>query len=98
MPDDDRQTEILEGARDFIQREIRPYAGSFDESGVLPPALIEKMAAKGYLGASFPQEYGGLEMDPIHYGLLTEEVGKACCSTRALLTVQTSLVGESLLK
>jgi alkylation response protein AidB-like acyl-CoA dehydrogenase len=56
------------------------------------------MAEKGYLGATFPKEYGGLALDPEYYGLFTEEIGKACCSTRALFTVHTSLVGETLIK
>ncbi|HFC12464.1 MAG TPA: acyl-CoA dehydrogenase, partial [Anaerolineae bacterium] len=48
--------------------------------------------------APFPQEYGGLGLDPIYYGLFTELFGKACTATRSLLTVHSSLVGETLLR
>ena len=98
MSSDERQKAIIEEACLFADQEIRPYATEFDQQGFLPRELLDKMADKGYLAASFPEEFGGLELDPVYYGLLTEVIGKACCSTRALLTVQTSLVGETLLK
>ena len=37
-------------------------------------------------------------MESVEYGMLTEQIGKACSSARTLLTIQTSLVGESLLR
>lgn len=89
---------ILNEARQFSDQEVRPFAGEFEEKGAIPRELINKMAAKGYLGASFPKEYGGLGLDPVYYGLFTEEIGKACASTRSILTVHTSLVGETLLR
>ena len=92
------QQEIIAEARDFASREIRPFSVQFEENEAIPRELIEKMANKGYLGASFPKTYGGLEMEPVLYGLFTEEIGKACSSTRALLTVHTSLVGETILR
>lgn len=91
-------TRILEEAAEFAAQEIRPLAAEIDQSGVLPRILISKMAQRGYLSASWPKEYGGLELDPVAYGLLTEQIGKACSNTRALLTVQTSLLGETMLR
>lgn len=98
MKDSISQQMILEEASTFADQEIRPRAKEFDHKGVLARDLIEKMAEKRYLLASLPQRYGGLGLDPIYYGLFTEEIGKACCSTRGLITVQSSLVGETLLK
>jgi alkylation response protein AidB-like acyl-CoA dehydrogenase len=94
----ERQQEIVAEAREFAATEIRPFATQFEENGAIPRPLIETMAKKGYLGACFPKEYGGLELDPVFYGLFTEEIGKACSSTRAMLTVHSSLVGETLLR
>lgn len=89
---------ILDGFRQFVDQEIRPFAGTFEEEERIPRSLIDKMAKRGYLAACFPKEYGGLGLDPIHYGQFTELVGKACSSTRAMLTVHTSLVGETILR
>lgn len=92
------QKQIIESARKFAETEIRPFAGEFEEKQALPREVINKLAANGYLAGTFPKAYGGLELDPITYGLFTEEIGKACSNTRGLLTVHTSLVGECILK
>lgn len=98
MNDDPAQLAIIEDAKVFVETEIRPYVNDFDENGGIPLELIKKMSAKGYLAAPFPQKYGGLGLDPIYYGLLTEVFGKACTASRSLMTVHTSLVGETLLR
>lgn len=98
MIDTVRQQKIVEEAREFASVEIRPFVSEFEENGGISRELINKMAQRGYLAASFPENYGGLGLDPIYYGLLTEEIGKACPSTRSLLTVHTSLVGETMLR
>ncbi|MEM6806550.1 MAG: acyl-CoA dehydrogenase family protein, partial [Bacteroidota bacterium] len=89
---------ILEEVKQFVSIHIRPYAAEFEEKEGIPRQLIDKMAERGYLAACFPKMYGGLGLDPIHYGLFTEEIGKACSSTRAMLTVHTSLVGQTILR
>ncbi|MFB6366792.1 acyl-CoA dehydrogenase family protein [Paenibacillus elgii] len=89
---------VLEEVKRFAAEEIRPLATDIDVSGVLPRPLIDAMAQRGYLAASWPEQYGGLGLDPVAYGLFTEQIGKACSNTRALLTVQTSLLGETLLR
>lgn len=92
------QQSVLSEIKEFTNQRIRPFATEFEVNECLPKELITDMSAKGFLGASFPQQYGGLGLDPVHYGLFTEELGKGCCSARGLVTVHTSLVGESLLK
>ena len=98
MDDVSRQEKILDEARRFANEEIRPRVREFDENEELPKDIISKMAEKKFLLASLPEEYGGLALDPLYYGFLTEEITKACCSTGGLITVQSSLIGETLLK
>ncbi len=98
MSDVSRQENIVNEVRRFADEEIRPRAGEFDRNEELPRDIITRMAEKKLLLASLPEEYGGLGLDPVHYGFLIEEIGKACCSTVCLITVQCSLVGETLLK
>ena len=94
----ERQQQIVDEAREFAAVKIRPFAKAFEDNEAIPESLIAELGEAGYLGASLPEEYGGLDLDAYHYGLLTEEIGKACCSTRSLLTVHTSLVGETLVR
>jgi hypothetical protein len=98
MVQDVIQQQVIEEAREFANREIRPYASEFETQEGIPRSLIDKMAARGYLGACLPRIYGGLELDPVYYGLFTEVIGKACASTRAMITVHSSLVGETILR
>lgn len=98
MKDVSHQEKILNEVRRFASEEIRPRAKEFDENQALPRDIISKMADRKLLLASLPEEYGGLGLDPVYYGFVTEEIGKACCSTAGLITVQSSLVGETLLK
>jgi alkylation response protein AidB-like acyl-CoA dehydrogenase len=82
----------------FVDSLIRPVAGVCDEEEIMPVETIRSLASYGYLSATFPRKYGGLEWNPVEYGLLTESIARACSSVRTLLTIQTSLIGESLLR
>ena len=87
---------IIERAQDYLCQEIAPQAAKFDKDGGVSRAVIDSFAQEGYLAAPFPKKYGGLGLDPVSYGRFTELLGKACCSLRSLVTVHTSLVGETL--
>lgn len=86
---------LLAAARTFSDQQIRPRAAEFEQSGV-PATLIREMAAAGFLAAPLPVAYGGLGVSARTYGELTEAIGKGCNSVRALLTVHSSLVGETI--
>ena len=81
----------------FADEEIFPYADQFDREERISTELINKLARRKYLGAVLPEEFGGLGGDMITFGLLNEEVGRACSSTRSLLTVH-SMVESALLR
>lgn len=98
MSDDHHQQTIVNEARRFADVVIRPRAAEFDREERLPREFIAELAKKKYLLASLPEADGGLGLNPVFYGFLTEEIGKACCSTRGLITVQSSLIGETLLR
>ncbi|KLI00274.1 acyl-CoA dehydrogenase family protein [Brevibacillus formosus] len=89
---------ILEEVRQFIDEEIRPYAADFEKQQALPRELIKKMGNKRYLAASFSEQYGGLQLHPLEYGSMVEEIGKGALSAAMLLTVTTGLVGETLIR
>lgn len=82
--------------RKFAESEITPVAEQYDREQVFPAALLEKMAAEGFLGATIPQEYGGRGWDQVTAGLMYEEIGRACSSARSLLTVHLALVAETI--
>jgi glutaryl-CoA dehydrogenase (non-decarboxylating) len=73
--------------RAFAQEEVAPHADRFDREEAIPLELVRRLAARGYLGSLVPPEYGGPGRGMLTYGLLTEELGRACSSVRSLLTV-----------
>lgn len=83
--------------REFAEKEIKPYANEFDRAQRLPPDLIRQLADRKFLGAALPAEWGGAGFDAISYGLLHEEIGKACSSVRSLLTVH-HMVAHAILR
>ena len=81
------QRAAREEFRAFAQAEIAPRAGRWDRQAAIPQDLVGRLRERGYLGSNVPAEYGGVGRDNLTYGLLTEEIGKACSSVRSLLTV-----------
>lgn len=81
------QREARQRFADFVDEHVAPYAAAWDKAGEVPMELREKLREEGYLGAGLPTESGGGGMDALLYGLLTEEIARACSSTRSLLTV-----------
>ncbi len=81
------ELEARAGFRAFVREHVAPHAGAWDRAARVPDTLVDLLRARGYLGAPLRHEWGGGEFDPIVYGLLTEELGRACSSVRSLLTV-----------
>jgi len=92
------QAAIRKHMREFAEREIAPVAAKNDRDCKFDWDIAKKIFAEGFLGCPIPEEYGGLGMDYIAYGLMTEEVNRVCSSTRTLFSVQTSLVALTILK
>lgn len=84
--------------REFAEREIAPVAQHNDRECKFDMNVARKIFAEGFLGCPVPEKYGGLGMDYIAYGLMTEEVNRICSSTRTLFSVQTSLVALTILR
>lgn len=73
--------------RHFAQAEVAPLAHQIDETELFPFKLVQQMAERGFLGTLIPEAYAGSPIDMISFGLLNEELGNACSSTRSLITV-----------
>lgn len=92
-----QQKEAQAAFRSFVNAEIVPIADEYEQQERLPPELIKKLAAQGYLGAVLPQKYGGGGVTMLVNGLLNEEMGRGCSSARSLLTVH-GMVAQAILK
>jgi alkylation response protein AidB-like acyl-CoA dehydrogenase len=82
-------------AREFLEREVVPFAREWDRSETMDRAIVGKLAEIGFLGASLPAEHGGMGLDTISYCLVMEELGRADSSVRGIVSVQNGLVGKT---
>jgi alkylation response protein AidB-like acyl-CoA dehydrogenase len=89
---------IRASAREFVEREVAPYAREWDRAEVMDRSIVGKLADVGFLGAVIPEEYGGLGLDTISYCLLTEELGRGDSSVRGIVSVNLGLVGKTLVR
>ncbi len=71
---DDTHDMLRTSIRTFVEREIRPHVGAWEEAGDFPRELYRKAAAAGLLGIGFPEELGGSGGDAFHGVVLNEEL------------------------
>jgi alkylation response protein AidB-like acyl-CoA dehydrogenase len=67
---------IQQLARDFAEKELRPVVMKYDESQEFPLAVAAKLGELGFLGAIFPEEYGGAGLSALDFTILVEEISK----------------------
>lgn len=87
----DEQKMLRDTAREFVNAEIKPIAREIDENEKIPPELIKKMGEMGFLGASFPPEYGGGGFGEVGYCLMQEEIARGCMSTATFIGAHQSI-------
>jgi len=77
--------------RDFARKEIVPIAQQMDEEGAMPDDLVQKLAASGFFGLTFPEQYGGLGVDTVTYCLVIQELAKASAGVSIMISVHNSV-------
>ena len=70
-----------QSVRRFVEQEINPHVDEWEEAGIFPAhALFKKMGDLGFLGLTYPEEYGGLGLDFWYTVVFCEELGRAGCA------------------
>jgi len=72
----ENQRMVRDLARDFAEKEIKPYVMKYDESQEFPKEIFQKLGEVGFLGAIFPEEYGGSDMSTLDFAVMMEEISK----------------------
>src|SRR5918999_3002425 len=81
---------IRRSAREFVDREIKPYVREWDRDETMDRGIVEKLAEVGFLA--------GWELDTVSYSLVMEELGRVDSSVRGIVSVNVGLVGKTILK
>lgn len=70
----DDQRALQETARRFARTRLLPEYQKREKLGTLDRALVREMGALGLLGTDLPESFGGLGVDGVTTGLITEEL------------------------
>jgi alkylation response protein AidB-like acyl-CoA dehydrogenase len=65
---------IRDATRDFVRKEIAPFAAEWDRAGGVPLDTVRRAGALGLFGVCVPPEWGGAGADFLAYVLATEEL------------------------
>ncbi len=60
--------------RDFLTKEVTPHIDEWEEKGEIPREIFKKFGEMGYFGLSFPEEYGGSDLDYFYSVIFSEEL------------------------
>jgi acyl-CoA dehydrogenase len=60
--------------RDFLQKEVVPHIEKWEKTGHIERFIWKKMGEMGYFGISYPEKYGGLDLDIFYLVIYLEEL------------------------
>jgi alkylation response protein AidB-like acyl-CoA dehydrogenase len=83
----EEQRAIRETAREFAEREFRPYAAHWDEEQIFPVEALRQAAALGFAGIYVGEDVGGSALGRQEAALIFEELAAGCVSTSAYLSI-----------
>ncbi|WP_269856201.1 acyl-CoA dehydrogenase family protein [Streptomyces sp. RPT161] len=92
----EEQAAVRQLARDFVDREVTPYAAAWDRAERVDRGIVKKLGDLGFLGMTIAQRYGGSGGDHLAYCLVTEELGRGDSSVRGIVSVSLGLVAKSI--
>jgi alkylation response protein AidB-like acyl-CoA dehydrogenase len=94
----DEQLMIQNMVREFSRKVIAATASERDKTKAFPAENFRQMGDLGLMGMMIPESYGGEEADAVSYVLALSEIAYSCASTSVVMSVQNSIVCESLYK
>ena len=84
--------------RRFVEQEINPHVDEWEEEGIWPAHdLFAKMGPLGFLGLTYPEEYGGQGLDFWYTTVFCEELARINCAGVPMgITVHTDMCTPAL--
>jgi alkylation response protein AidB-like acyl-CoA dehydrogenase len=89
---------VRETAKQFVADRIAPHARDWDRAEAMDRGIVGELGEVGFLGATIPEEYGGMGLDNLSYCLVIEELAQGDSSVRGLVSVNVGLVAKTILK
>jgi glutaryl-CoA dehydrogenase len=83
---------IRKSVRDWVKKDVSPIIEDFAQRAEFPKQLLKGLAEIGAFGPTIPEQYGGLGLDYIAYGIIMQEIERGDSGIRSTASVQGSLV------
>ncbi|MGY0691947.1 acyl-CoA dehydrogenase family protein [Virgibacillus sp. FSP13] len=84
--------------RNFVEKEVEPYAQQIEEEDAIPQHLIEKAKELGLFGMSIPEEYGGIGLNSVGKAIVLEQLGRTHNGFVSLISAHTGIGSTGLVK
>ena len=94
----DEQQMFKDTIRDFGENEIAPLVEDAENNEKFPIEIFPKLGEMGFLGISFPEEYGGVDLDKVTECIFAEEMGRINSGIAMCVNAHTSLSMIPILK
>ncbi|PSP83019.1 acyl-CoA dehydrogenase [Halobacteriales archaeon QS_1_68_17] len=88
------QRQIREMVAEFVDEEVVPRAAEIDATDEFPRDLVDQLADLGLLGAPFPEEYGGADLDYHSYAMALEELSRGSGGLGTVVAAHVSLAAN----
>jgi len=92
----DEQLMVQSMVREFSRKVVAATAAERDKTKEFPANNLRQMGELGLMGMMIPFEYEGSDADTISYVLALSEIAYSCASTAVVMSVQNSIVCESI--
>jgi len=91
---------LYDSVSKFVAEEINPYVDEWEKEGIFPAReLFRKMGAKGFLGITKPEAFGGMGLDWSYDLAFCEAMGEVNCGSIPMAVgVQTNMATPALAK
>ena len=83
---------VRDTARTYAQERLLPRVQQAFRNEVTDRAIFNEMGELGLLGPTIPEEYGGVGLNYVSYGLIAREIERVDSGYRSMMSVQSSLV------
>jgi len=90
LTDDERM--IRDAARSYAADKLQPRVIDAYREETTDPSIFAEMGEMGLLGATIPEEFGGVGAGYVSYGLVAREIERVDSGYRSMMSVQSSLV------
>lgn len=85
------QLHLRKSVREFAEAELGPHVAKWDEEQIFPLDAVKKAGQLGFLGAIFPEEFGGAGLGYIEYSIIIEELARIDPSFGLIVAAHNSL-------